>query len=178
MKDGSDANKLVEKLQSDTRGKVQLQPVSYRWVNECISKCQFIDLNSIDSYIYKPFNFKIPIPNFHKMVFEVLGVDDVHKLRLKELYNYLGSARNMVNKSEITHCLCGPSYQEVPRYKELKKESMSVKYVSWKWLIQCASVGKIVEMSKYLMEKEGFNPQFSQEQNKNMENIFPQEQTV
>ena len=55
---------------------------------------------------------------------------------------------------------------------------MSVKYVSWKWLIQCASVGKIVEMTKYLMEKEGFNPQFSQEQNKNMENIFPQEQTV
>lgn len=44
---------------------------------------------------------------FHKMVFEVLGVDDVMRLRLKELYNILGSVKNSPNRVEITHCLCG-----------------------------------------------------------------------
>ena len=84
--------------------------MSYRWLNECLSKSQFIDVKKQDSYIYRPFNFKTPILGFHKMIFEVLGLDDVLKLRLKELYNTLGSAKNMANKSEITHCLCGVGY--------------------------------------------------------------------
>ena len=88
------------------------------------------------------------------MIFEVLGVDDVHKLRLKELYNTLGSARNMANKAEITHCLCGPSYTKAIRYHELKRENTNVKYLSWKWLIECSNKGKIVSMDSFLMEKD------------------------
>jgi hypothetical protein len=36
-----------------------------------------------ESYIYKPFNFKTPIPDFHKLVIDVIGVDDIKKMRLK-----------------------------------------------------------------------------------------------
>ena len=79
---------MIDRLKSDTKGQVQIQPASYRWIN---------DLKS-DSYIFKPFNFKTPIMGFHKMFFEVLGVDDVMKLRLKELYNILGSVKNSPNR--------------------------------------------------------------------------------
>lgn len=154
LKDTSDCNKFIERLKSDTKGRVQIQPISYRWVNECLAKGQFIDINKTDSYVYKPFNFKTPTLGFHKMVFEVLGLDDVSKLRLKELYNTLGSARNMANKSELTHCLCGPSYKELGRYWEIKKENSVVKYVNWRWLIECVNAGKIIEVEAFLMERE------------------------
>ena len=83
LKDSSDCQKYIDKLKSDTRNRAQLQPVSYRWINECLVKSLFIDLNKVDSYIYQPFNFTTPILGFHKMIFEVLGVDSVQKLRLK-----------------------------------------------------------------------------------------------
>ncbi len=89
---------MIERLKSDTKGQVQIQPASYRWINDCVSKCQYIDILKSDSYVFKPFNFKTPIMGFHKMVFEVLGVDDVMKLRLKELYNILGSVKNSPNR--------------------------------------------------------------------------------
>jgi hypothetical protein len=108
---------MIDRLKIDTRGRAQVQPISYRWVNECLSKAQFIDINKSESYVYKPFNFKTPVLGFHKMVFDVLGVDDILKLRLKELYNALGSAKNVANKIEITHCLCGAKYSETARYK-------------------------------------------------------------
>lgn len=116
LKDGSESERLVERLKQDTKGQVQVQPVSLRWVSECIAKGQFIDIHRAESYIYKPFNFKTPIMGFHKMVFDVLGLDDVARLRLKELYNTLGSVRNTPNRSEITHCLCGDKFREHPRY--------------------------------------------------------------
>ena len=119
-------------------GQVQVHPLSYRWVNECLSKPLFIDPNTSNSYIYKPFNFKTPIFGFQKMIFDIVGVDRVHRLRLKELYNTLGSARNNANKCEITHCLCGPDYLSEARYSELKKENKRVKYLSWEWLIKCS----------------------------------------
>lgn len=44
LKDSSECVKMLEQLKKDTRGRnIQLQPVSYRWINECISKGQFID---------------------------------------------------------------------------------------------------------------------------------------
>lgn len=124
MIDHSDANKLIEKLKIDTKAetsKIQIQPISYRWVNECISKGQLIDYNKADSYIYKPFSFTIPIKDFHKIIFDVLGVEDIKKMRIKELYNTLGSTRNTPNRVELTHCLCGESYKEAARYKDIKK---------------------------------------------------------
>jgi hypothetical protein len=126
---------MIERLKSDTKGLVQVQPVSYRWVNECVLKGQYIELQRADSYIYKPFNFKTPVMGFHKMVFDVLGLDDVARLRLKELYNTLGSVRNTPNRVEITHCLCGEKFRENQRYKEIRKENMSVIFVDWKWII-------------------------------------------
>lgn len=98
LKDCSDCGRMIERLKLDTKGHVQVQPTSYRWINECISKGQFIDMHRAESFIYKPFNFKTPIMGFHKMVFDVLGLDDVARLRLKELYNTLGSVRNTPNR--------------------------------------------------------------------------------
>jgi hypothetical protein len=82
LKDSSQNSKHFDDLQKCTGDKVQLQKVSHRWINECLARIQFIDLNK-DSYIYQPFNFKTPIHNFCKMTFDVLGVDNIHKLRLK-----------------------------------------------------------------------------------------------
>lgn len=150
---------MIEQLKKDTKGRVQVQPASYRWVNECLSKGQFIDIRKTESYIYKPFNFKIPIMGFHKMVFDVLGTDDVTKRRLNELYNTLGSAKNAPNRVDITHCLCGDKYSETLRYTEIKKENTSVKFISWKWLIDCANSGKILETEPFLMPKESLSKQ-------------------
>jgi hypothetical protein len=36
---------------------------------------------------------------------------------------------------ELTHCLCGESYKETARYKEIKKENQKVKYLDWKWVL-------------------------------------------
>lgn len=107
LKDSSNCTEMIERLKTDTKGHVQVQPVSYRWLNECLSKGQFIDPLRTDSYVYKPFNFKTPVMGFHKMVFDLLDLNDVVRLRLKELYNTLGSVRNSPNRSEVTHCLCG-----------------------------------------------------------------------
>lgn len=98
LKDSVDCGRMIDRLKSDTKGQVQIQPVSYRWINECIMKGQYIDIHRAESYIYKPFNFKTPIMGFHKMVFDVLGLDDVSRLRIKELYNTLGSVRNTPNR--------------------------------------------------------------------------------
>lgn len=83
LKDSSNSVNLIDQLKSDTKGKVQIQPVSHRWINECLSKGQYIDIRKADSYVYKPFNFKTPMMGFHKMVFDVLGLDDITRLRLK-----------------------------------------------------------------------------------------------
>jgi hypothetical protein len=83
LKDSPDCARSIEQLKADTKGHVQLQPVSHRWVNDCLAKGQFIDPIRTDSYVYKPFNFKTPIMGFHKMVFDVLALDDVARLRLK-----------------------------------------------------------------------------------------------
>lgn len=86
MIDHADAPRLIDKLKADTKAeanKINIQPISFRWVNECVSKSQFIDYLRADSYIYKPFAFSIPIKDFHKMIFDVLAVDDVKKARIK-----------------------------------------------------------------------------------------------
>lgn len=44
IKDTSESNKLIQKLKQHTRGQVQVQPVSHRWVTECLTKGQFIDI--------------------------------------------------------------------------------------------------------------------------------------
>lgn len=121
LKDNPECTKAIEQLKSDTKGRVQIQPVSYRWLNDCLAKGHFIDPVRAGSYVYKPFNFKTPIMGFHKMVFDVLGLDDVARLRLKELYNNLGSVKNTPNRAEITHCLCGEKYRESQRYKDIKR---------------------------------------------------------
>jgi hypothetical protein len=86
MVDGPDAAKCIDRLKVDTKAeanKIQIQPISYRWVNECVAKGLFIDYNKAESYIYKPFGFTVPIKDFHKIIFDVLGVEDVKKMRIK-----------------------------------------------------------------------------------------------
>ncbi len=68
LKDSSDNVRLIERLKSDTHGKVQIQPISFRWVNDCVNKGRLFDI-SINSFVYKPFNFKTPVLGFHKIVF-------------------------------------------------------------------------------------------------------------
>ena len=108
---------MVEQLKKDVKGRAQIQPISHRWVTECLSKGHFIDYNNSQSFVYKPFNFKTPILGFHRMVFDVLGVDDNLKTRIKELYNAFGSGKNAPNRAELTHVLCGEKYTSVLRYK-------------------------------------------------------------
>ena len=83
LKDSSENKVLIEQLKKDIKDRVKFQPVSYRWINDCLSKGQFFDIAKSQSFIYKPFNFKTPILGFHKMVFDTLGVDDNLKIRLK-----------------------------------------------------------------------------------------------
>lgn len=59
---------MIDRLKSDTRGRVKIQPVSFRWLNDCLNKGQFIDILTSESYIYKPFDFKTPVLGFHKMI--------------------------------------------------------------------------------------------------------------
>jgi hypothetical protein len=69
-------------LTQTTKEKVKIVPVSHRWVRECIAKASLIGLK-VENYIYQPFPFPTPINGFHKMVFLVIGLDAVLKLRLK-----------------------------------------------------------------------------------------------
>ena len=91
---------------------------------------------------------------FYKMVFDLLDIGDVARLRLKELYNTLGSVKNSPNRSEVTHCLCSEKYRESQRYKEYKKEGHSPKFINWRWLIECVNAARIIEIDKYLLEGE------------------------
>ena len=151
LKDSTDCQKLIDQLKKDVKGRAQIQPISHRWVTECLSKGHFIDFSRSHSFIYKPFNFKTPIMGFHKMVFDVLGVDESLKARLKELYNALGSGKNAPNRSELTHVLCGDKYTLTSRYKEIRKDNHSVCYVRYEWLQECALQGEIVALDSYLL---------------------------
>jgi hypothetical protein len=58
----------------------------------------------------------------------------------------------------------------------LKKENKNIKFVSEKWLYQCARNGRIVEVGKYLMEKESSGHTEDENQNNQnvqIDNIFP-----
>lgn len=111
LKDSPECTNLVKRLKSQVqRGEALIQPVSSRWIHDCIAKGRFIDIIQQASFIYKPFPFVCPIPGFHRFVFYVLMTDSVLRLRLKELYNVLGSIKNSPNKADITHCLCGDGY--------------------------------------------------------------------
>lgn len=59
---------MIDRLKADTRGRSKIQPVSFRWINDCLNKGQFIDILTTESYIYKPFDFKTPVLGFHKMI--------------------------------------------------------------------------------------------------------------
>lgn len=96
-----------------------------------------------DSYIYQPFPFPTPINGFHKMVFLVIGLDAVTKLRLKELYNTLGSVRNTPNRSEITHCLCGADTEEINKFLAMF-DTNTVVFLNYKWLLECMKAGNLV----------------------------------
>ena len=96
------------KLDRDTKGKVtKIVTVSFRWVKECISKKNLIDPKDGESYIYRPLPLVTPMVHFCELIFDVIGVSSVKKQKLKELYNALGSVKNLPNKKEVTHCLCG-----------------------------------------------------------------------
>lgn len=81
---------------------------------------------------------------FHKMIFDVLALDDVMKLRLKQLYNTLGSVKNAPNRIELTHCLCGPDFRGTSKYRDIKKDNPLVKYIDWHWILECVNQRKIV----------------------------------
>jgi hypothetical protein len=53
LKDCPERRKLVERLREDTKadpkkgGKVQIQPISHRWVSECVARTEFIDYSKV-----------------------------------------------------------------------------------------------------------------------------------
>jgi hypothetical protein len=117
LKDTPECVNLIDALKQQVKKvEAHIQPVSYRWIQECITKGRFIEMINTKSYIYKPLPYNSPIHGFFRLVFAVIMQDGVMTLRLKELYNVLGSVKNTPNKSEITHCLCGDGYSQIKRY--------------------------------------------------------------
>ena len=98
LNDASNCASLIETLKLQTKD-TQIQPVSYRWVRECISKAEFLDILKFKSFIYKPLPFKLPIHGFYKHVFDVIGMDLVSKTRVIELFKIFGSEKILANKS-------------------------------------------------------------------------------
>lgn len=105
MKDTADNRAILVRLSEKNSSII---PVSFRWVLDCASKRQFIQPDQ--NFIYRPLQFKTPLKDFHKLIFEVVGVDDGLRLKIKELVGVLGSLKMTPNKSELTHCLCGEQY--------------------------------------------------------------------
>jgi hypothetical protein len=152
LKDASACDALIQKLKSQVRKTgTQVQPVSPRWVLACISQGRFIDILAADSYVYKPLPFATPLHNFHRLVFAVAAHDQVIRLRLKELYNVLGSVKNTPNKTDVTHCLCADGFAHTAKYRELQQENKNAVFVDWKWLIECANSGKIANATPFLI---------------------------
>ena len=51
----------------------------------------------------------------------------------------------------------------------MKKENPNVKYLNWKWLIECSKLGKIVELTQYLLDVEPENKEKEDIKNENKE---------
>jgi hypothetical protein len=111
LKDCQEWKELAKKIHRETKRKTFFEPVSHRWVRVCITRKCLIDVAKVESYIYRPLTFKLPIRSFQRMVFEVVGLKLSEKLKIIDLYNALGSSKNAPDKSQVTHCLCGKGYK-------------------------------------------------------------------
>ena len=95
--------------------------ISDRWIKECIKKNSFIDPDLKVFYLFKAFAFFTPLSDFHRFIFEVIGFDASTILRIRELLSVLGSTKTNPNKSEVTHILCGPIWNNVSSQEKIKK---------------------------------------------------------
>lgn len=94
LKDNPICSSLIKALKSQLQKmEVQVQPVSFRWINQCVSKATLFDIVTTDSYIYKPLSCSTPINGFYRLVFFIVTQDLIVKRRLVELYEVLGSMR-------------------------------------------------------------------------------------
>lgn len=78
--------------------------------------------------------------------FEITGVNDILKLRIRELLCELGSKKTKPSKSEITHCLCGEDYLLEPhakRIKEIRSVNLDTQFLSLPWLFECLNTGQM-----------------------------------
>ncbi len=72
--------------------------VSFRWVYHCVSKAEIIPPTAEDYYIFRAFDFPVPLPSFFNLRFEMIGVPRARKQRLRELVDVLGSKKHKANK--------------------------------------------------------------------------------
>lgn len=94
LKDNSSCTSLINALKSQLQKiEVQIQPVSFRWVNHCVSKAIFFDITAIESYIFKPLSCATPIHGFFRLIFSIVTQDVIFKRRLLELCEVLGSMK-------------------------------------------------------------------------------------
>jgi hypothetical protein len=129
--------------------------VSERWVKECMKKNSFIEPDTKVHFHFNAFKFSTPLGDFHKFVFEIVGYDNIITLRIRELLQVLGSTRVNPNKSEVTHIICGPSFennQSKDKINKILHENKKVKLINSNWLFQCTKEGKSVSFSSYLIE--------------------------
>ncbi len=96
LKDSPNNAKIVASL-SEKNYKIMV--VSDRWIKYCIKKNQFIQPKVDDYFQFKAFNFNVPLPEFHRLIFDLVGFDKIAALRIKEILPILGSTKTNPNKS-------------------------------------------------------------------------------
>lgn len=74
MKDSESNSEIIQNFLKKNN-KVEIIPVSTRWIDYCVKKGQFIEHDTEDILIFKPFSFTTPISDFMRMKFDILGVN-------------------------------------------------------------------------------------------------------
>jgi hypothetical protein len=134
--------------------------VNHRYIDLCLEKNKYIDLN-YEKYLHIfPFSFDLPIEGFNEVVISTAFFPALEVEILEQLIVALGGEvvidDNSTDRSvlkTVTHLVCYDS-KELNKFKELNhaKFSKDLKIVSIDYIAECLVDGKKADVSKFLLK--------------------------